>query len=642
MNKITQIGTIIDNRYEILSLVSTDVCSLRFLAKDRTLDKEISLIIFKNDLIPGTKTLNYLENLIQKCIDLNHNNCVDIIDYGYLDNKKSIFYIENGKSINSLKKIINNTSNEPISIIELCNYLIDIIDGVIYLSDKNFLVSTLNPDTIFLYDNNQIRISPLTFISNSQIIRDHSVQCKVKSADLKYIAPEMIFGNTVFEGNLNSVSYFFGVLAFQMITGVPPFDANSETLMEMHKSDSPPIDLLANVPSWYSSLIIDCLKKDEKQRPSINSIKERLKSGINQSKKEKEWYPDIINDTNYHVLFVEDNKLDQLSFARSAKKKIYNFSYMIAKNIEKAKQLLDSNSFDCIVSDYMLPDGTALDVISYAASTPVIVVSGTGKKEVITKTLEAGAVEFISKEIRYEHLDKIPLALKKVFTGINKNKINYSLISLMHKIHLSYSLNKISRDINENLNNFVTNDSRVIRSSSCYDHENNSKENLIDILLDEDDILLENFNDFYEIVDSILPVISSGKIRGLRIIKDYKTDKLVLSDKLKMTKSEILGFLFLCLNIAKNSLNDHCKIGIKLLPDILNEKLELKLLLLENNHIISNSLYIAHKNTLFEYSKEISEILLGDDLLINATNSNGLKHLDYKITKSINLTEMKI
>ena len=90
------------------------------------------------------------------------------------------------------------------------------------------------------------------------------------------------------------------------------------------------------------------------------------------------------------VLFIEDDKVDQMAITRFIKKNNIAYDYKIAGSISEAKTILDSNNFDIIVSDYYLGDGTTFDIFDLDLKIPIIMVTGTGDEEIAVKAMKGG------------------------------------------------------------------------------------------------------------------------------------------------------------------------------------------------------------------------------------------------------------
>ena len=65
-----------------------------------------------------------------------------------------------------------------------------------------------------------------------------------------------------------------------------------------------------------------------------------------------------MKDIKIRLLLVEDDKVDQMAFERYAKNNKLPYDYTIAGSVAEAERIIKSISFDVIISDYVLGDGT--------------------------------------------------------------------------------------------------------------------------------------------------------------------------------------------------------------------------------------------------------------------------------------------
>lgn len=77
-----------------------------------------------------------------------------------------------------------------------------------------------------------------------------------------------------------------------------------------------------------------------------------------------------------HILYIEDDLVDQMMFKRLCKEIEVDVSYQITNSIEELKELASGESFDLIFSDIFLPDGDINNVLELLKGQEVIIVSG--------------------------------------------------------------------------------------------------------------------------------------------------------------------------------------------------------------------------------------------------------------------------
>jgi serine/threonine protein kinase len=81
-----------------------------------------------------------------------------------------------------------------------------------------------------------------------------------------YMSPEQCRGERL---DARSDIYSLGIIAYQMLTGAPPFTGDTSTIIRAHKENqAPPVRELNNkVPKRVSRMIMSALAKDREQRP---------------------------------------------------------------------------------------------------------------------------------------------------------------------------------------------------------------------------------------------------------------------------------------------------------------------------------------------------------------------------------------
>jgi len=114
------------------------------------------------------------------------------------------------------------------------------------------------------------------------------------------------------------------------------------------------------------------------------------------------------------VLLVEDDKIDQLAFKRLVREAQLPYEYIIAGSVETARKILASESFDIVIMDYLLGDGTAFDLLdSVVGNIPVIVTTGSGDEEIAVRAMKAGADDYLIKDLERNYLTVLPVTIEQ-------------------------------------------------------------------------------------------------------------------------------------------------------------------------------------------------------------------------------------
>ena len=206
---------------------------------------------------------------------------VNVFDYGRKGSEEGIPYIvlEYIEGKNLLFYIENNVFDLKSKIIIL-NQIIDAIDEV---HKCNVIHRDLAPDNIIVLNSKDIKVKLIDFgvaFHDIHWLNDRSSGNAFGKPD--YMAPEQLLGTV---DDYRSDYYSFGVLAYTLINGEPPFQRYQLNSVLEKDKDHSPSDFLVDVPDSLRELIYDLLSKEPFERPqSVEAIKEGLNASTINSK----------------------------------------------------------------------------------------------------------------------------------------------------------------------------------------------------------------------------------------------------------------------------------------------------------------------------------------------------------------------
>jgi DNA-binding NtrC family response regulator len=139
-------------------------------------------------------------------------------------------------------------------------------------------------------------------------------------------------------------------------------------------------------------------------------------------------------EADLKLLFVEDDRIDQLAFQRFLRETQLKYNCTIVSSVAEARAELALRRFDVIVADYRLTDGTAFEVLAQAGPTPVIFVTGSGSEDVAVKALKAGAADYLTKDAERRYLRLLPATVE---TAVRRAYESEQLQKLTHAVEHS-------------------------------------------------------------------------------------------------------------------------------------------------------------------------------------------------------------
>lgn len=139
----------------------------------------------------------------------------------------------------------------------------------------------------------------------------------------------------------------------------------------------------------------------------------------------------IMENTRYKILMIEDDKLDQTAFMRMVEEQELSYDCTMAGSVAEANELLAAKRFDIVIADYSLGDGTAFDILNSVKDAPFIFITGAGDEEVAVKAWKAGAYDYLIKDLDRNYLKTLPITVEN---AIRHNRAEARLRLLSHAL----------------------------------------------------------------------------------------------------------------------------------------------------------------------------------------------------------------
>lgn len=154
-----------------------------------------------------------------------------------------------------------------------------------------------------------------------------------------------------------------------------------------------------------------------------------------------------MKDKGYKILLVEDDIIDQMAFKKMVSQSKLNYEYITVGSAEEAAEAVENNSFDLVITDYMLGDGTAFDVLKLLKETPVIITTGAGNEEIAVRAMHEGACDYLVKDSEGNYLKVLPITIEKAIERVQNQKqlkiLSHALMSIGDSVYIT--------DINDNI-----------------------------------------------------------------------------------------------------------------------------------------------------------------------------------------------
>ena len=266
------LGTLLDNRYQIESVVGEGGMATVYKAWDEVAEKYVAVKILKEEFAKDFKFRKKFQNESKAIGILSNKNIVEVTDVSFTGEYNYIVMeLINGRT---LKEIIDEKA--PLNVSEAISYGGQILGALKHAHDKGIVHRDVKPQNIMVLDDGTVKVTDFGIASfvnyDTATITDKAI------GTVHYISPEQAKGLPV---DCRSDLYSLGIIFYEMLTGKLPFDGDSAVavaLKQVRELPVRPTELRPSLPLGLEQIILKAMQKDPDDRYS--SAKEMRKDLI--------------------------------------------------------------------------------------------------------------------------------------------------------------------------------------------------------------------------------------------------------------------------------------------------------------------------------------------------------------------------
>ena len=252
----------LDGRYRIERELGAGGMATVYLARDLRHDREVALKVLRADLV-GEGGSERFSREVAIAARLQHPHILTLIDSG--EAAGVLFYVMPYVNGESLRARIARDGRLPLG--DTLRILRDIADALVHAEAHGVVHRDIKPENVMLAGGHAMLVD-FGVAKALRLARatDTLTSVGVSLGTPTYMAPEQIAGDT--EVDSRADLYSLGVVAYEMLTGQPPFTGSVQAVMRAHVMDEPPA-LVAARPDASKELIglvARCLNKAPGER----------------------------------------------------------------------------------------------------------------------------------------------------------------------------------------------------------------------------------------------------------------------------------------------------------------------------------------------------------------------------------------
>ncbi|HEY2820645.1 MAG TPA: serine/threonine-protein kinase [Candidatus Acidoferrum sp.] len=266
------------NRYEVIGNLGCGATSRVDKARDTVLGRTVALKTLVHSFGAPTEQKQFLREA-QIVSQLSHPAIVNLYDVGIEDGNVAYLVMEYvaGKT---LQQVLAESTG-PMPIPRACAWISDLAGALHRAHRSGVIHGDIKPANILVTEDGKVKLSDFGI---ARFATQVSGSGKMMGTPA-YLSPEQILGEPQ---NTRSDLFSLGIVLYQMVTGVAPFDGSSVSAVcaqIMQAEPVPPSQRNPAVPQELDRIILRCLAKVSADRyPSAEAFATSLDAFVRQSR----------------------------------------------------------------------------------------------------------------------------------------------------------------------------------------------------------------------------------------------------------------------------------------------------------------------------------------------------------------------
>ncbi len=253
-----EIGTRLNNRYELVKKIGSGGMADVFKGKDYKLRRYVAIKILKREFAEDESFVKKFQIEAQAAAGIMHPNIVNVYDVGE-DNGLNFMVMELVNGI-TLKEYIQK--KEKISDSEAISIAIQMAMGLGEAHRKKLVHRDVKPQNVMISNEGKVKV---TDFGIAKPTTSNTISTNVMGS-VHYTSPEQARGSAC---DIQSDIYSTGITLYEMITGTVPFDGETTVAIAVKHLQEDILPPSEYVPDMYESLeeiILKCTQKNPARR----------------------------------------------------------------------------------------------------------------------------------------------------------------------------------------------------------------------------------------------------------------------------------------------------------------------------------------------------------------------------------------
>jgi serine/threonine-protein kinase len=270
------LGSLLDDRYRLGSVIARGGMATVFLATDTRLDRPVAVKVMHRALADDPEFVARFTREAKASAKLSAAEVVAVHDYG-TDRNTGLAYLvmEHVRGIN-LRQLVQErgalTPTRAVSLIE------PVLRALAAAHAAGLVHRDIKPENVLLADDGRVKVVDFGLaraVETSNLTQTTGLLI----GTVAYLSPEQVESGT---SDARSDVYSAGILLWELLTGAPPYSAEtplSVAYKHVHEDVPPPSSVMSGIPPALDALVVRATRRDPEARPAdggafLNELRE--------------------------------------------------------------------------------------------------------------------------------------------------------------------------------------------------------------------------------------------------------------------------------------------------------------------------------------------------------------------------------
>ncbi len=268
-------GEVIDNRYELISVIASGGMASIYKATDLRLDRLVAVKIMHPHLANDEEFVLRFIREAKAIAALSHPNIVSIQDQGWNEGGTPAVFIVmeyvDGFTLHDLLLQKGYLAPE-----ELLHYLIPVVSALAQAHSLGINHRDLKPENILISKDGRIKIADFGLARGGLLGSTMTVNSSVVLGSVSYLSPEQVQRGI---SDSRSDIYSLGIMFFELLTGRKPFTGDTPiqiAFKHVNERVAAPSTVRSSIPMEFDTLVLQATSPnpDDRQRSGVELLEQ--------------------------------------------------------------------------------------------------------------------------------------------------------------------------------------------------------------------------------------------------------------------------------------------------------------------------------------------------------------------------------